>query len=274
MNLTMWRRGYLTGVILLCMLNGGCTYTLTKWQFQSAERKASRGNYAEALTLLERIVIKNPSQPLGLEAARKGIQIAIYDLKDFTVAERLLRALILASKNPEERVQAQRELADIYYEKLFDFEKAVVEYERLLRQLPAAERPAYRLKLARAHSNLNNVDQAVLEADEIIGNKKIKGPLRFETILFKANLLQLSKRPHEAVPLYLELINEWPELSKKEAVSLNLAVCYEDLGDLKNAIDILERSKKDLPSPQFIEVRIARLRERMENLPGAQGFKR
>lgn len=64
---------------------------------------------------------------------------------------------------------------------------------------------------------------------------------------------------------------EFPERSAKENIGLTLSVCYEELKDFKSAIDLLEKIKSQHPMPEYIDIRIKRLQDRLKNQPGARG---
>jgi hypothetical protein len=51
-------------------------------------------------------------------------------------------------------------------------------------------------------------------------------------------------------------------------------VIYEELKEFSKAIDVLEGMREGYAHPDFLDLRIRRLRERMGNQPGAQGLKR
>ena len=64
--------------------------------------------------------------------------MAHLETKNYPVAIEFYRALILRSADAEERRSAQRFIAQIYFENLLDYDRAVVEFERLLKLGPAA----------------------------------------------------------------------------------------------------------------------------------------
>ena len=57
-------------------------------------------------------------------------------------------------------------------------------------------------------------------------------------------------------------------------MALNLAVCFEEQNNFEAAIEVLQEMKEDYPQPEFVELKIQRLKTRRKNLPGAKGFVR
>ncbi|MBX7230656.1 MAG: hypothetical protein K1X29_01090 [Bdellovibrionales bacterium] len=242
-------------------------------QYSAAQKALERRNYREALEILFRVMKKDPGKPLALESARKAARIAQFEIKDYLKAIECYRYIVLYSPNASERISAQKSIGNLYFEKLLDYAQAIIEINRFLPLLPSKERSPYRLLLAKAESNLNNFDQALIEIEGIIKENPSQEVL-FETLLFKGHILQSEKKLEGAISVFNLLIKKYPHRAKKENVGLSLAICLEEKGEFSKAINILETIKNFYPTPDFVQTRINRLKDRMENLPGAQGFKR
>ncbi len=251
----------------------GCTPSFQRWQFSSAVNLVEEKKYPAAVDRFSRVMKRAPDQPVALEASRRGSKIAEFELKDYSKAAEFYRHLVMHSPDPKERVNAQKSLAEIYFQKLMNYDQAVIEYGRLLPLVDTKERGQFQMVLAKANLNLNNFSQALIEIEELL-SKKLSDDLRFEAQLFKGNLLQAAKRLDEAISVFNQLMKEFPLKAKNDNVGMSLAVCLEEKGDLKRAVEVLEIIKTDYPTPDFIQVRITRLKDRMSNMPGAQGFKR
>lgn len=251
----------------------GCTPSFQRWQYSSALHLAEDKKYAEAIDKFSRVMKRAPEQPVALEASRRGARLATFETKDYAKAAEFYRHLVLHSPDSNERVSAQRSLAEIYFDKLMNYDQAVIEYSRLLPLAGEKERPIYQMAMAKAHLNLNNFAQALTEIEDLMG-RKLGDDLKFEALLFKGNLLQAAKKLDEAISIFELLMKEFPQRAQNENVGMSLAVSLEEKGDLKRAIEVLDGIKGHYPTPDFIQVRINRLKERMANLPGAQGFKR
>lgn len=258
-------------LFLLAASLSGCTFSLdwlrqarVKWDIEHQE-------YAAAVSILSNIVQDDPDGPRALEAARVGARVAHLNAKDYAKAVDFYRHIVMSSPNPDERKAAQRYIAQIYFEDLQDFSQAVNEYERLLNlDLKPEEAFQYRLNLAKSHLRLNNIDQAIVEVDSLLSQKHTPEH-EFEARIFKANTLTASKRLPEAAEMWETILKEFPDKSKKENVAMNLVVCYEEMKDFNKAIEVLEGMREGYAHPDFLDLRIKRLRERMGNQPGAQG---
>jgi tetratricopeptide (TPR) repeat protein len=265
-------RGMIAAVAALALLSG-CSPSFQRWQYSSAVRLVENKKFSQAVDRFSRVVRRAPDQPVALEASRRAARIATFETKNYSKAAEFYRHMVLHSPDSRERLAAQKSLAEIYSDKLGNYDQAVVEYSRLIALAPVKERAVYQMSMAKAHMNLNNFSQALIEIEDLL-SKKMNDGLRFEALEFKGNLLQAAKRLDDAIKVFEQLMKEFPQKSQSDSVGLSLAVCLEEKGDFKRSIEVLEQVKEQYPTPDFIQARINRLKDRMANMPGAQGFKR
>jgi tetratricopeptide (TPR) repeat protein len=258
----------------MVLVLSGCTLSLDWIQMLRARRAVSSGNYASAVGLLESVRSRNPDGPKALEASRVGARVAQVNAKDFPSAIQFYKHLVLKSESVEERRQAQENVALIYFEQVQDYNQAVYEFEKLMKlELPPAEAFRFRLNLAKSHFELNNLEQATNELETLL-SRKLEPDQIFEVKQLKANIHVANKDLAAAAKSWEEMLRDFPDRAKREKVTLNLVVVYEELKDFNKAIETLEKMKADDPNPEFLELRITKLKERQINQPGAQGWKR
>jgi len=261
-------------IVIVSLGSAGCSFSVDWFRRFRAARAIQMQDYDAALKIYEGIINENPDSPKALEAARRGAKIALFEAKNYPVAVDFYKHVILSSPDAEERKAAQKAIAQIQFEDTQNFDQAVIEYEKLLKLDNRPEEAfRYRLNLAKAQMQMNNIDQAVAEIDLLLAQKH-SADEAFEARVLKANTLIAAKRMGDAADSWQEILKEFPEKSKKENVALNLVVLYEDMKEFAKAIQILESMREGYPHPDFLDVRIQRLRERMGNQPGAQGLKR
>ncbi len=243
--------------------------------FKEAQKNSKRGDYKVALGYLDRIVKRNsPNTSYGLEAAREAFKLSFYELKNYPKAVNYLRFLVLHSGDQKERLESQKQIASIYFNDLQDYQASIIEYSKL-QQMPHSDLEAaqYKLSVARAQFYLNNFFQAESEIDTLLKLKAI-GTLRAGALLLKGNILIARKEYPKAIDVFKTLMAESPEYATQENVGLTLAVCYEENNNFKDAIRVLESFRGKYSPPEYIELRLKRLSERLKNAPGAKGFKK
>ncbi|MCB0384760.1 MAG: tetratricopeptide repeat protein [Bdellovibrionales bacterium] len=259
-------------LLLSASILSGCRFNYQNLEYQRAEEAAEKQQFQKALKHFDRAVRSRPRTPLALEAARKGSRIAHLETSEFITAISFYRHLILYSSDEEERIDAQKKIASVYFEKISDYASAIREYSRLL-YLPhsKAEEKFFRFNIAKSYFYLNNFYQASIEMKDLL--KLVDDDEgKFEYLAFRGNILLTTKKLEEAAEIFTNLMKSYPEESNRENVPLSLAVTYEEKGEFAQAVAVLEKVKKTHPSPEFIELRIKRLRERIGNLPGARGL--
>lgn len=257
-----------------CLWITGCRLNFQSMEYKRAEAAAEKQNFKSALKHYDRVIRSRPRSELALEAARKGSRIAHLETSQFIAAIHFYRHLIIYSADEPERIAAQKKIAAVYFEKISDYASAIREYSRLL-YLPHEkdEERLYRFNIAKSYFYLNNFYQAATEMKDLLGLVTDEDG-KFEYLAFRGNILLTTKKLDEAAEIFVELMKTYPEESVRENVPLSLAVTFEEKGEFDKAVAVLEKVKKSHPSPEFIELRIKRLKERISNLPGAKGLRK
>ncbi len=245
-----------------------------KADYEQAQKAIDQGHFRVAAGYLDRVIKRNSGNTLTLDAAREAARISFYEIKDYKKAIQYFQFLVLHSKSPEERLQSQRQVASINFDNLQDYNQSIAELSKLL-EMPHNEfqETQYRLNLARAYFYLGNYFQSLSELDSLL-SKKSNPDIRFGALTLKGNILVAQKQFGKAVDVFKSLISSYPEKSMKENIGLTLAVCYEENDNFKGAIQVLEDYRGNYNPPEYIELRIKRLQERLKNAPGAKGFRK
>lgn len=238
------------------------------------KEQASIGHARTSLTYFENALKIRPESDYALEAAREGSRISLLDLKDYKKALLFFRHIVNYSRDDAERLSAQKQIATISFEYIQDYQQSVVDLNTLLQfKLLPTEDAEYRLSLARAHYFLNEFYQAKSEIEQI---KKSNAPreAKFNSLILLGNILMGEKDFTKAVELFKDLQKNYPDLSKAERLSMNLVVCYEEMQDYKSAIQTLYSVRETYSPPEYIDLKIRRLQERLKNQPGARGYRK
>jgi|GEM_PF-1451659 tetratricopeptide (TPR) repeat protein len=239
-----------------------------------AKDLVSRGQKKEAVTYLLKEIDSTQNSKESLEWAQYGAQVAHLQLRDYPSAITFYRYLLNYSDSSDEQLGALRSLGMIYFDQLKDYQRSIEIFETMVRfPLPKEEKAKYKLLLAKSHYNLAQIHQAEAEL-KAFRDLKPSNSMQYEGDVFESNLL-VSKKEHEkAAALLKRLIQEFPERARSDGLEMNLVACYEDMKNFDAAIQAMNDMKKTYPDPEFLEMRIDRLRERKDNMPGAKGLKK
>lgn len=252
----------------------GCSLSIGKIYYSRGERALEEKNYPEALANFERIVKLGEKSELGVAAAQEGSKVALVQLKDYGRAAGLLSYLVLNASSQDQIIAAQKQLVDVYFNKIGDYTRATEEINRVLNYpLSPEDKVQMLLSLARSYFYLNDFSQSLVELDRVL---KLNPPKQkaFEARSLRANVLMAQKRVVDAIEAIKALMVDFPEEAKAENTALNLAVAYEEKGDIVAAISTLRDLRPTYSVPEFIDLKIQRLEERQAQLPGARGLRK
>ena len=236
-----------------------------------AQSEAQKAHYRIAVSHYESVILRSPGSPISLTASREAAKLAFFELKDFKKAAQFYQKIVLQSPDAAERLASQKQIVLIYFDQLGDYEKSVVEINKLSAMLETPqEKAANKILLARAYYHQSNYIQAENEVDEFLRNNPSLEQ-KFDMLLLKANIEIAKKDMPAAIVLLSGLLKEFPERAIKENVAVTLSVCYEEMKDFKSSVETLEKLREKHPMPEYVDVRIKKLKERIQNQPGARG---
>ena len=235
---------------------------------------AQKQEWALAAEAFEKSVRISPESEIGLRSAEEGAKVSAIHEKNYLRLTRFLKHILLQSKDENERVHAQKLLAETYFENLSDYENAILELNRAITHFPlGSERLQLRMMLAKSYFFLNKFFQARTEIDGILGETTDETQ-KFRAELLKANIYLNEKDLDHAISLFQSLQVRYPEKARDEQVFMSLAVCYEEKEAFDQAIEVLDKARPNYSMPETIDLKIKRLRERRAQLPGAKGLKK
>lgn len=245
----------------------GCSHPQEK-DFNRGLDLQSKGELREAVVEFDKAMKRNPGTPNSLKAARESAKIYTYDLKNYEKAIEALNFLILYSDLSEERWKSQRLIAQIYFDHLAWYDKALIEYSKLLSSnLSKDENRKVRLAIARSYYYLGQFAQSWSEASGILLEKDVPEDQAFDVLLLQSNIHLALKNYALAAKSLEKIRSRFPVKSKKENVELNLAMCYEELGVHDEALKVLEVMKAYYEPKEYVELQIKKIRERSLNQP-------
>jgi len=266
MRKQVWMIGFTIGLI-------ACSPPEAK-DYKTAQDEISKGLNLQALSSLDRVLKRAPDGEYAIKAAREGARIASLETKDYKKAADYYQFLVLHSELPEERISAQKQLAALYFDQLQEYDRAILELSKLVRSTKSeAEIAKYKLDIARANYYQNNFFQAHSELDDLL-KLNIEDEERFAAWVLKSNIHIALKEYVKAIEILKKVTTTYPQKSLQENVFQTMAVCYEESDNFAEAIKTLESVKDKYPQPEYIEIRIKRLKERQKNRPGARGLRK
>lgn len=273
--LTLWfiknKALAMAGVLILIFVSFLSCNSAEDRLLQEARSETEKGRFKDAVVALEKFLVRSPDSKETVSAAREAARLLFYEIQDFNKAIKFYRILVLSAPDPVERLNAQKQIVSIYFDHLMDYPQAIIEINKMIVMLSSQkEKTEYKMKVARAYYYQNNFIQAENEVDEFL---RVDQPddLRFDMLFLKGNINLAKKDIPKSIEIFRKIILDFPERAVKENVGLTLSVCLEEQKDYKGAIEVLEKMRALYSTPEYIDIRIHRLRGRLKNLPGARG---
>jgi tetratricopeptide (TPR) repeat protein len=261
-------------ILVLVVAGSACSWLTGETDLERARKEAEAGQYDSALFRLEKLVKSHPEAKESLEGARLGAKITFLEQKNYALALFYYKHLVLYSTDEKERVESQKRVAEIYFERLSDHGQSILELNKLLQIKHAPEEEQkFRMNLAKANFYQSRFQQAESEVDLVLA-KALTKDVEFEGLLLKGNIYFSTKQQDRAIEVFKKLMLNFPERAKEEHVGMTLAICYEEKNDYASAKQVLNEIKVNYPNPKFLEAKIQRLEEQERQRPGARGLKK
>tara|TARA_B100001248_G_scaffold262718_1_gene261451 strand:- start:2052 stop:2858 length:807 start_codon:yes stop_codon:yes gene_type:complete len=262
---------------LIVVLFISCGFSSVQIEIQRGEKAEESQDYKVAAKHFSRAMKREPGTTEAYYAAKKLANIALIHLDDIEIANRALNYIILNTTNIEDKKSALERKAKIQYEKIRNYEQAIIEFQRFLQLEKRIEkRIEIQYLIAHSYFYMNRLFQAEQELEEIFKvekNKKTREYI-FRARMMQANIYHAQKKYEEAASAYRNIIDTFPKLSLNQKVWMNLSVCLEDMKKFKDAIALLESVDLEKNEKVFVKQRISRLKDRLEKEPGAKGLRR
>lgn len=258
------------GIAPLC----SCDFSYTALEKRRAVQAEKSQDFDAAVKYYRRIVTRSPESKIGIEAARAAARISEYETRNFLEAVWFYEHIIKYAKDESERRKAQVTISDIFFERILDYRRAIIEFNKLLiLRNSNSESVDFKFKLAKSHYYLNDFEEALSEVEGAL--KLTEQPSKvFELKMFLASIYFNTKRLETALEIYRVLVKEDKARARKENVFMNIVVCLEELEQFDKAIVELEQMRADYSDPEFIDLKIKRLKERKANMPGSRGLRK
>ncbi|WP_161807376.1 tetratricopeptide repeat protein [Geoalkalibacter ferrihydriticus] len=257
----------LPAALLIAALAGGGWYyshqeNFIERKFERAQGLLIEKNYAEAAHLLQTLTRQHPDFNRADEALfRLGEVQHLYLKKD---QDALLTFLLVEKNYPDSpfNLRAQRLAADIYMDRLEDYGRAVIAYQKLLDQ-GVAEGDQLQYRIGEAYFRLNNFEQARIEWESLL---KLfpDSSLVPEAGYRIAVSWSLEGEYEQAAEEFERVYATWPEHPYGLEARFGLASLLEEQEQLVAALEILQELRGHYPRPEVLEQRIIQVEERIE----------
>jgi tetratricopeptide (TPR) repeat protein len=257
------------------MLLTACLLTLTAFGLScsrgalldSAQTAWDKADYAAAADYYEQFLKESPESDKAEFARLRVATIYLRDLKQYERAiEHYIHFIEEFPKSPD-IIQARVQLATCYG-LTRKYREAISEYEGVLPKIKDGnERRRLRLNIADMYFDLNDRGQALAEYLKVVEGAPYDN-LTERAYLRIGGIRLLRDEYEDAIPAYQTVASYTKDPMIRRAARFGLADCYVRTLQYDLAIRTLEQTEPDPKSPNYIQKRIASIREqrRQRNL--------
>lgn len=242
-----------------------------------AEKLWQEKNYAAAVAEYEKVIQKDPSTKLGIQAGFRAAMTQTLFLNEHLSALRKLNRIVEANIDPEFTYLAHRQMGEILFSRLEQHEQAIAQYERMIELYPKDPNQAeYVFRIGKSQFHLLRFDDAMKTYKIVVDqfpNTEWAKRARFETAVAqqtKGHQLQAKETRSanevfkQAVKRYEEFIKLFPNDPLALQAKFEIGNCYEELDQIDAAYKAFEELKEKHPNRTVIELKLRRIRERKE----------
>src|SRR5262245_22647064 len=233
----------------------------------NAQAAWDKADYGAAAGYYEQFLKENPQSDKAEFARLRAARICQRDLKQYDRAiQHYIHFIEEFPKSPD-LVQARVQLAACYGLTNRPRE-AIGEYEGVLPKISdEIERRRLRLNIADMYFDLNDRGQALAEYQKVVANAPYDG-LAERAYLRIGGIRLLRDEYEDAIPAYQTVASSTKDPVIRRTARFGMADCYVRTLQYDLAIRILEQTEPDPKSPNYIQKRIASIREqrRQRNL--------
>ncbi len=253
-----------------------CSVDSPKSRYILAEKLWTDGNYPAAVTEFERVIAKDPNGSLGLQALFRAAMTQTIYLSQHADAVEKFKRYIDRAEEVESVWEAQKQIGEILFSKTEQYDAAIRHYRNLLKLRPdAPEAPEFLMRIGRANFFLYQFDAAKQSFQELIRDFPKdelveRATLEIGNTVFSKGGLSAVKTTQgvetyqEAMDAFQEFLKKFPKSRFRAEAEFGVASCLEEMDQLDEAYHAYEALRGRYPSPNVVEIKLVRIRERKE----------
>jgi len=265
-------RALLLGVFLGFV---GCTSQNPRDRFLLAEKLWQEKNYAAAVGEYEKVVQKDPSSDLGVEAAYRAATTQTLFLNEHLLAMKKLNRLIEVNREHRLAHPANRLIGEILFSKLEQYEQSIQQYEKMLVLYP--DDPAkdeYTYRIGKSLFHLLRFDDSIRTFRIVIEKYPVSESAKLARFAIgvseqtKGHQLQgkEARLAQDAFKLAVKEYGEFIRLYPADPLVLDAKFetgnCLEELDQVDAAYGQFEEILEKYPNRKVVELKLRRIRDR------------
>lgn len=247
-----------------------CSVDSAKNHYFLGEKLWGDRNYGAAVVEFEKVIAKDPAGKFGRQALLRVALTEYLYLNRFYDAVRHFRLFVQGAKsNPADDklvFEAQVHIGEILFSKVERFEEAIAHYQGMLKQFPnAKEGPEFLYRVAKSYFYLYQFGRALEAFKEVsLKHEASEFAIQSQYEIGRTLLTQGSEFCPQAIESFKGFLKKYPSHQLAVEAEFGVASCLEELDHLDDALHKFESIRSKYVSPQVVDVKIERIRQRLK----------
>ena len=246
-----------------------------------AEKLWHEGSYAAAVAEYERVIQKDEMSELGTMATYRSAITQTLFLNEHAAAIKKFSRIIDLHRESPLAYESYKQIGDILFQKLEQYEQAYSHYQRMLQVYPSEpHRAEIRFRMAKCLFHLVRLPEAKLAFEAIV--KEFPDSEWAEKADFEVGIILVADgnrtqsqdtkaanlKFKDAMQKFSDFQKKFPNSALKTQAQFEIGGIYEELEQLDAAQKAYEELKSTYPQPNLVELKLKRIqdRKRQKNL--------
>lgn len=255
-----------SSILCLLIFIASCSKDLAEFKYEMADELFLKGKYQKALKLYKYIVEENGDSAVASASQYKIGQIYRLYMNNDAEALKSYETLIFLYPDSREIPLARKDMAEVYL-KQGRYQKAISEYYWLANNSRGREREQFRYEIALCYIKMSDTTQARIELEELL-NDDPSYDMTKKTLYQIANTFYLEGRFNNAISVYDNIINNYPEDDLSVEAKFGKAIILEELNNLTDAIKIYKDISEKYTNKEVVKNRIMGIETRLKDGTG------
>jgi TolA-binding protein len=264
-------------LLILNLASQGCSVDSVKNRYLLAEKLWADGNYQAAVTEFDRVSRRDPEGNLGRRALLRSAMTQTLFLNEHSEAQKKLEHLIEQEGDSDLAWEARKQIGEVLFSRLENHRASIKHYQSLVAARPRAQEVAeFLFRIGMSNFQGWAFDQALLFFDRV--QNEYPGTEWAEKSAYQSAMVWLTRGEQRPGPIFLargrdvyqqaiagfdRFLMRFPNTNLRSQAIFGKAVALEELDQLDLALIEFEKIQNTYPTPQVVQIRMFRLRERL-----------
>lgn len=231
---------------------------------REAENLWFKNRYREAIRVFLQVVDRYPDTRNAETSLLRIGEILMLNLYEPEKAIEYFTRLTLEYPKSEDAITARKTMASIYEKSLRDYDRAVIQYQKLIDSKNVDNRDEYQLAIGRCYYKKGDFNQAIIEYRTLI--RRYPGSaLVPETYYEIGNCYFVMNNCEKAVKQYEEILQEYPAINRRGDILLSIGVCLEEKEEYGQALKLYSDLLDEYSNKALIQKKMDDVMARMKD---------